>query len=152
MDQAPGLTTREILRQDFELNVTGPATLTDALLPLLRKSAAPWVVFVSSSLSSIGMSCDKNSPWYNPGYEAKGYGCSKAALNRLVGHYSRHLGDVGGLVNAVCPGLVATKLTGYPEGARAPEQGAKKIVEMVCWVKTARLRLLVMMMVLCLGG
>lgn len=130
VDQVPGLTTREIFTQDFDLNVTGPAILTDALLPHLNKSAAPRVVFVSSSLASIAMSCDKTSPWYNPGYEAKGYGSSKAALNRLVGHYSRLLADAGGLVNAVCPGFVKTKLTAYAKGARTPEQGAKKIVEM----------------------
>ncbi|KAH8780999.1 putative short chain dehydrogenase family protein [Diaporthe sp. PMI_573] len=130
VDQVPGLTAREIFAQDFDLNVSGPAILTDALLPLLKKSAAPRVVFVSSSLASIGMSCDKSSPWYDPGYEANGYGCSKAALNRLVGTYSRLLSGAGGRVNAVCPGLVKTKLTGYAEGGRTPEQGAKKIVEM----------------------
>lgn len=130
VDQIPGLTTREIFTQDFNLNVTGPAVLTNSLLPLLLKSAAPRVVFVSSSLASITMSCDKTSPWYNPGYDATGYGSSKAALNRLVGHYSRLLADAGGLVNAVCPGFVKTKLTGYAEGGRTPEQGAKRIVEM----------------------
>lgn len=130
VDQLPGLTTRQIFTQDFDLNVTGPAILTDALLPLLTKSAAPRVVFVSSSLASITLSSDKTSPWYDPGYEAKGYASSKAALNRLVSQYSRLLSDAGGLVNAVCPGFVKTKLTGYAEGGRTPEQGAKKIVEM----------------------
>lgn len=130
VDQLPGLSPREIFAKDFDLNVTGTAILTDALLPLLTKSAAPRVVFVSSGLASIGMSCDKTSPWYDPGYETKGYSCSKAGMNRLVGTYSRLLSGAGGRVNAVCPGFVKTKLTGYAEGGRTPEQGAKRIVEM----------------------
>ena len=129
MDQVPGLTTREIFAKNFDLNVTGPAILTDALLPLLTKSTAPRVVSVSWSYGSISMTCDKTSPWYNPSYEAKGCGCSKAAVNRLIGHYSRLLADTGGLVNSVCPSLVKTRLTGYPEGGRTPEQGAKSVVE-----------------------
>lgn len=95
VDQVPGLTTREIFTQESELNVTGPAILTDAFLLLLTNSAAPRVVFVSSSLASIGMSCDKASPLYNPGYKAKGYGSIKAALNGLVSHYSQLLTDAG---------------------------------------------------------
>lgn len=130
VDQVPGLTIREIFTQEFDLNVTGPAVLTNSLLPLLNKSAAPRVVFVSSSLGSITWSCDETSPLYNPGYDATGYGSSKTALNGLVGHYSRLLTDAGGLVNAVCPGFVKTKLTGFAEGGRTPEQAAKKIVEL----------------------
>lgn len=130
VDSLPGLSTREIFAKDFDLNVTGTAILTDALLPLLTQSAAPRVVFVSSGLASIGMSCDKTSPMYDQSNDATGYACSKAALNRLVGTYSRLLSGAGGRVNAVCPGFVKTKLTGYVEGARTPEQGARKIVEM----------------------
>ncbi|KAJ0107662.1 short-chain dehydrogenase [Diaporthe amygdali] len=127
-DQVPGLTTREIFTRNFDLNVTGTAILTDALLPLLRKSTAPRVVFVSSRLASISLSCDKTSFWYE--YDAKGYSSSKAALNRLVVHYARVLSDARGLVNAVCPGFVKTKLTDFADGGVTPEQGAKKIVEM----------------------
>lgn len=130
VDQVPGLTAREVFAKDFDINVSGPAILTDALLPLLKKSSAPRVVFVSSSLASIAMSCDKTSPLYNLHHEPRAYSCSKAALNRLVGSYSRVLSGTGGLVNAVCPGFVKTKLTNYAEGGRTPEQAAKRIVDM----------------------
>lgn len=130
VDQVPGLSAREIFAKNFDVNVSGPAILTDALLPLLNQSSAPRVVFVSSSLASISMSCDKTSPLYSLHREPRSYTCSKAALNRLVGSYSRALSDAGGLVNAVCPGYVKTKLTSYAEGGRTPEQGAKRIVEM----------------------
>ncbi|KAL1880052.1 hypothetical protein Daus18300_001415 [Diaporthe australafricana] len=128
VDSNAGLTTREIFTLDFDLNVTGTAVLTDSLLPLLRKSAAPRVVFVGSRLGSVHLSTDKSFPYYNE--ESKGYGSSKAAVNRLVTHYARILADAGGLVNSVCPGFVQTRLTRYADGGKTPEQGAKRIVEM----------------------
>ncbi|KAL0942761.1 short-chain dehydrogenase [Colletotrichum truncatum] len=128
VDFNPGLSRREIFNQDYNVNVAGTAVLTDALLPLLRKTVSPRVVFVSSSLASMTLSTDKTWPYYNNGGEA--YSCSKAALNRLANHYAKTLAEVGALVNAVCPGLVKTKLNNYREGGTTPEEGASRIVEL----------------------
>ena len=51
----PGVTEEAVddVRAMFEVNTLGPLRVTQALLPLLRKSAAPRVVMMSSGLGSI---------------------------------------------------------------------------------------------------
>lgn len=122
-----GLPIHELYTKTFNTNVIGPAVLTEALLPLLRKAKAgpPRIIFVSSAMGSIAMSQDKTLPWYH--LEAKAYDASKAAVNMLVVNFDRVL-DGQGKVFAVCPGKVATKLTGY-DGV-SPEEGAARIVEL----------------------
>ncbi|KAB8077312.1 hypothetical protein BDV29DRAFT_199053 [Aspergillus leporis] len=128
LDGNPSLTTREIFQKTFDTNVTGTAILTDSFLGLLRQSTAPRVVFVSSSLGSMSRMTDKNYPYRY--FESAGYKTSKAALDMLVAHYAWKLEDVGGLVNAACPGLVQTKLSGYASEGVTAEVGAVRIVEL----------------------
>jgi NAD(P)-dependent dehydrogenase (short-subunit alcohol dehydrogenase family) len=85
-------------------NVIGTAVLTEALLPLLRKSSHPRLIFVSSRMGSLHQATVKDTPFYPIDYKA--YDASKAAVNMLVLNYARILEDVGGKVNAVCPQLV----------------------------------------------
>jgi NAD(P)-dependent dehydrogenase (short-subunit alcohol dehydrogenase family) len=47
-DESKDLTTRELFRRTFETNVIGTACLTEACLPLLKRSGLPKIVFVSS--------------------------------------------------------------------------------------------------------
>lgn len=114
----------------FTANVIGPAALTEGLLPLLRKAKAgpPRIVFVTSMMGSLQVSTQKDTAFYNIDY--KSYDASKAAVNMLMLNYSRMLDSSGGKVNAVCPGLVKTKLTGYHEYGTSPELGATPVVEM----------------------
>jgi NAD(P)-dependent dehydrogenase (short-subunit alcohol dehydrogenase family) len=60
----------------------------------------------------------------------KAYDSSKAALNMLALNYARIMDDVGGMVNAVCPGVVKTKMTNYNPMGTSTEVGAKRIVEL----------------------
>lgn len=120
--------TRDLFDQTFSTNVVGTACLTEALLPLLRKSSLPRLVFVSSIMGSLTKSMDRATAWYPIDYKA--YDASKAAMNMLALNYSRILDDVGAKVNVVCPGLVATNLTGYISWAATPEVGAKQVIEM----------------------
>ena len=60
---------------------------------------------------------------------AAGYAPSKTALTSLTLQYARGLAPEGILVNAVCPGFVATDLNGF-RGTRTPEQGARAAVRM----------------------
>jgi NAD(P)-dependent dehydrogenase (short-subunit alcohol dehydrogenase family) len=122
-----GLPKHELYTKTFSTNVIGPAVLTEGLIPILRKAKAgpPKIIFVSSAMGSIALSKDKTLPWYN--LEAKVYDASKAAVNMLVVNFDRVLnGD--GKVFAVCPGKVATSLTGY-DGVSL-EEGAARIVEL----------------------
>ncbi|KAK2051937.1 short chain dehydrogenase [Colletotrichum caudatum] len=119
-------TTRDLFRKTFETNVFGTAVLSEAALPLLRKAEYPRIIFVSSLMGSLEASLDETTLFYNTDYKA--YDASKAAVNMLAVNYARLLKDVGGASNAVCPGLVKTKLTGYHAYGASVEVGAERIV------------------------
>jgi NAD(P)-dependent dehydrogenase (short-subunit alcohol dehydrogenase family) len=51
------------------------------------------------------------------------YSPSKSFLNAVTIQYARELHDTNVLINAACPGFVATDLNGF-RGVRTPEQGA----------------------------
>ncbi|KIX06046.1 uncharacterized protein Z518_04020 [Rhinocladiella mackenziei CBS 650.93] len=131
-DAYRGLSTRELFNQTFSTNVIGTACLTEACLPLLRKSECPRLVFVSSRMGSLSEATNKSTSYYSIDYKA--YDCSKAALNMLALNYARILEDHGALVNAVCPGLVKTKLTNNLMGS-STELGAQRIVELATAAK-----------------
>ncbi|KAL3460898.1 hypothetical protein BJX64DRAFT_289836 [Aspergillus heterothallicus] len=123
----------ELYSKTFTTNVMGPGVLTELLIPLLRKapSGVPRIVFVTSAMGSLKMSTDKSLPWYPIDY--KTYDASKAAVNMLSLNFARVLEEDGGKgkVNAVCPGYVNTHLTGYDERGTTPEEGARRIVQIV---------------------
>lgn len=85
-------------------------------LPLLRRSAAPRIVNVSSNMASLALRTGPVMAAYAP---------SKTMLNAMTVQYARRFAetDPGLLVNAVCPGYVATDFTGF-SGTRTPAQGA----------------------------
>lgn len=122
------LPTRELYDRTLATNVVGPACLTEALVPLLRKAVGgPRVVFLSTNMSSLANITNKELPYYH--LKADAYDVSKTAVNMLALQYVRSLDDVGGRVNIACPGLVNTDMTrhAYP-GAFTPEQGAAHVV------------------------
>jgi NAD(P)-dependent dehydrogenase (short-subunit alcohol dehydrogenase family) len=130
------LPLRELYQKTFSVNVFGTAALTEALLPLLRKSEQiARVVFLSSRMGSLAESLDPTKLWYHGNYIA--YDASKAAVNLLAIEYSRVLNTVekekggkGAYVNVVCPGLIKTNLTGYIEYGDTTENGAIRAVEL----------------------
>src|SRR5215831_5581037 len=98
-------------------NLLGPWRLCQAFLPLLRKSKAPRIVNVSSESGSLAH-MDAGPPAYQ---------VTKAALNALTRTLAGELRQAHILVNAVCPGWVATDMGGA--GApRSAEEGAAGIV------------------------
>lgn len=135
LDYVPGvieaykdLTTRELFDQTFSTNIIGAACLTEACVPLLRKSELPRLVFVSSRMGSLSEATNKSTSFYSRDYKA--YDSSKAALNMLALNYARILDDDGAMVNVVCPGLVKTKLTNDTPWGSSTELGAKRIVDL----------------------
>jgi len=135
LDYVPGLTdaykslsTRDLFNQTFSTNIIGVACLTEACLPLLRKSELPRLVFVSSRMGSLSEATNKSTMFYSLDYKA--YDASKAALNMLALNYARILDNDGAMVNVACPGLVKTKLTNdHPYGS-STELGAQRIVQL----------------------
>ncbi|MFD6938385.1 SDR family NAD(P)-dependent oxidoreductase [Streptomyces goshikiensis] len=108
------------LRRVVETNVIGVMRVTNAMLPLLRRSAAPRVVNVSSRLASLTHQAD---PDVEIGPVMGLYAPSKSFLNAVTVQYARQLAGTDILVNAACPGLVATDFNGF-HGPRTPAQGA----------------------------
>ncbi|MHB8730628.1 MAG: SDR family oxidoreductase [bacterium] len=105
-----------VVREAFETNTLGPWRVTQAFLPLLRKSKHGRIVNVSSGAGQLG-SLDGDTP---------AYALSKTALNALTLMLAAELIPSGILVNAVCPGWVATDMGGT--GGRPVADGAAGIV------------------------
>jgi NAD(P)-dependent dehydrogenase (short-subunit alcohol dehydrogenase family) len=118
----PSETTLDALREVYETNVFGVVTVTNAMLPLLRKASAARIVNVSSEVGSIGSMTDPDSPLWP--MSSVPYPSSKAALNMVTAMYAKELRDTPIRVNAANPGYCATDLNGN-SGFRTPEQGAE---------------------------
>ena len=112
-------------RRVLETNLFGSWQVTKAFLPLLRESAHPRVVFVSSGGGSHG---DEQFGLMRRGGAAASYGISKAAVNALVSTLAAELAETPILVNAVCPGLTATFRGAEAMGARPVSEGAASVV------------------------
>ena len=111
----------------FDTNAVGIVRVTEAALPLLRASANPVIVNVSSALGSFHANHDPDRP--ASGVSAIAYGASKAAVSMLTVQYARALPDV--LVNAVEPGYTATELGGHDNSHGRPvEVSARTVVAM----------------------
>ncbi|MFI0940873.1 SDR family oxidoreductase [Streptomyces sp. NPDC021020] len=120
MPQMPTTVDPSAVRAAVETNVIGVLRVTNALLPLLRLSASPRIVNMSSSVGSLTR---QTSPGPDTGPISAAYAPSKTFLNALTVQYAKELRDTNILVNAACPGYCATDLNGF-RGVRTPEQGA----------------------------
>jgi NAD(P)-dependent dehydrogenase (short-subunit alcohol dehydrogenase family) len=107
----------------FEVNVIGVVRVTHAFLPLLRKSAQPVIVNVSSGMGSFTLTHDTE--------RAEGrnlaplYTASKAAVTMLTTQYAKAWADVK--VNAADPGYTATDFNGH-SGPQTVTEGTDAIV------------------------
>jgi NAD(P)-dependent dehydrogenase (short-subunit alcohol dehydrogenase family) len=107
----------------FDTNVVGIIRVTEAALPVLRASANPVVVNVSSALGSFWATHEPTRPASR--FPSIVYGSSKAAVSMLTVQYARTVPEVK--FNAVEPGITATDLGGRGPGVhpgRAPEVSA----------------------------
>ena len=125
-----------LFREVLETNAIGPMAVTEAFLPLMRRSieGKPRLVFVTSSTASIGWTLDPASTVHRAA--AAEYRASKAALNMLMVQYHLGLKDEGFVVHGADPGLCATNLSGNPEllkarGADTAEAGGEMIAAVV---------------------
>lgn len=115
---------REAWAAVFDANVAGVAAVTDAFLPLLKKSkTTKRIVFVSSTLGSFATKMQPGSSTHRM-TAARIYSCSKAALNMLACHYiTQYEDDPTWKINLCCPGYCATNLNNYA-GLESPATGA----------------------------
>jgi NAD(P)-dependent dehydrogenase (short-subunit alcohol dehydrogenase family) len=106
----------DVVRDAAETNLYGTWRIIQEFLPLLRTSEHPRIVNVSSEAGSLS----------RMGAGAPAYSASKAALNALTRMLAAELSGEGFLVNAVCPGWVATDIGG--PGGRPVADGAAGVV------------------------
>lgn len=99
---------RELMRTTFETNVFGPTILTEALIPAMKRSSNPRIINVSSTMGSITLISDHNSPYAQVKYP--GYRMTKAALNMLTAYQYVQLKPDGFKVWTYCPGYVVTDI------------------------------------------
>lgn len=112
--------TPEIFETTLRTNTLGPWLVVQAFAPLLKKSAAPRIVNVSSGGGQLEEGADGWAP---------GYCVSKTALNGVTVQLAAALPKAA--VNSVCPGWVRTDMGGA-EATRSVGEGAATIV----WLAT----------------
>ncbi|MEV6823011.1 SDR family oxidoreductase [Nocardiopsis dassonvillei] len=112
--QDPTTLDLDVLREVLDTNVFGVVRVTNAMLPLLGRASSPRIVNMSSNMGSLTL---------RTGPVLAAYAPSKTLLNSVTAQYARRFADTNVIVNAACPGYVATDFTGF-NAPRTPEQGA----------------------------
>lgn len=125
----PSETPLETIRDVFETNFFGVIAVTQALLPLLRKSPAGRIVNMSSSLGSLTLNNDPQ--WAFSKMKLLGYNASKTALNAFTVLLAAELRDSDIKVNSADPDWCRTDMGG-DNAPNSAEQGAQTAV----WLAT----------------
>ncbi|MFD4327529.1 SDR family NAD(P)-dependent oxidoreductase [Nocardioides sp. NPDC058538] len=115
--------------QVFDVNAVGIVRVTEAALPMLRRSENPRVVNVSSSMGSFW--ANTNADRVEHGMFLPLYAASKAAATMLTVQYAKANPDIR--FNAVEPGPTATDMTagfGIEDIAESPAESAKTVVRL----------------------
>lgn len=113
------------VRTVWETNVFGVIAMTQAALPLLRKSSAARIVNVSSGLGSLTWISDPTC-WAREHFGIV-YAASKTALNAVTLAFALELEKENIKVNATSPGYTATALNNF-QGTDSLEVGSREPV------------------------
>jgi NAD(P)-dependent dehydrogenase (short-subunit alcohol dehydrogenase family) len=105
-----------VVHEAFETNLFGAWRTCQRAVPLMRRNAWGRIVNVSSEGGSLA----------SMGGGTPAYSVSKAAMNALTRVLAGELRGSGILVNAVCPGWVATDMGG--PGGRPVRAGAASVM------------------------
>lgn len=114
-----------VFRQVFETNFFGVITVTQTFMDLLKQSAAPRIVNVTSGLGSLTLHNDPNWKYY--GVKPAGYVSSKAALNAYTILLANNLLNTPFKVNAVDPGYTATDFNHHSGPGTVPDAAARVV-------------------------
>lgn len=120
----PEEVTHDQLVRTYETNVFGVVAVTNAMLPLLRKSKSGRIVNQSAELASLSLP-QMEPPMVFLNWLA--YNSSKAALNSVTVEYAKALRETPIRVNAVSPGRVSSDLNGHA-GGKSTAEGAEVAV------------------------
>lgn len=112
--------------RSFDTNAVGIVRVTEAALPLLRRSSNPNVVTISSSAGSFWAVNNPDRPEFNLPLAL--YSASKAAATMLTIQYAKS--QPGIKFNALEPGTTATDMTAAFGVGRTPEESARVVVRL----------------------
>jgi NAD(P)-dependent dehydrogenase (short-subunit alcohol dehydrogenase family) len=115
------------IRAIYETNVFGVIAVTQAMLPLLRKSKSARIVNVSSGVGSLTRTLGPGGEHLRQIFGM--YSASKAALNAITVGLALDLAAEGIKVNGACPGYTKTALNNF-QGTRTVEEGAREPVRL----------------------
>jgi NAD(P)-dependent dehydrogenase (short-subunit alcohol dehydrogenase family) len=121
-EHSAGEVPLDLLREVFETNFFAQVALTEALLPLVKKSPAGRIVNLSSILGSLTLHATPKSPIYDA--KSFAYDASKTALNAFTIHLAWELRDTKIKVNSAHPGWVKTDMGG-PQATMELSEGGK---------------------------
>ncbi len=126
-DGPPGQASIDAVRRIFETNVFGTLAVTQAMLPLLRRSMSARIVNVSGGASPP-------TPGGEPSLEFTsvkrfGYNASRAAVNMLTVQLAAELAGTSIKVDSADPGFAAGDLNGR-QGGHTPAQGAAEAIRL----------------------
>ncbi|ESK87367.1 short chain dehydrogenase [Moniliophthora roreri MCA 2997] len=114
----------DVIKDTMEVNFYGVIHTTQAFLPLLRKSAKPVILLVSTDMASNTRQSRPDSYLH-----VVAYNTSKAAANSYLIALANELKNDGFRVNAVTPGFTTTKLNGFAQGGKTTEKAAELLSE-----------------------
>jgi NAD(P)-dependent dehydrogenase (short-subunit alcohol dehydrogenase family) len=112
--------------RSFDTNAVGVVRVTEASLPLLRRSSNPNVVTISSSAGSFWAVTNPERPEF--GLPLALYSASKTAATMLTVHYAKS--QPGIRFNALEPGTTATDMTAAFGIGRPVEESARVVVRL----------------------
>lgn len=121
--------TLEQWRTTFETNVFNLVSLTQKLLPLVKKSDAGRIVNLTSILGSLALHSDPKSPIAGSASSGSAYNASKSALNMFTVNLANELKGTSVKINAAHPGWVKTDMGGEAAPLEVGD-GAKTSVQL----------------------
>lgn len=126
--QAPSQLPVATMRKDFDVNFFGLVSVTQAMIPLLKKGAPAKIINVSSNMGSLGLASDPDSRFFQ--VNSLGYQASKVAVNFATIDFAKELAKYQIKVNSVNPGWTRTDFGGNRSGEQTVAQGAAQIVKL----------------------
>lgn len=114
-----------VFRRVFDTNFFGVIETTQAFIDLLKQSAEPRIVNVTSGLGSLTLHTDPAWKYYR--VKTACYGPSKSALNAYTIVLAYELRDTPFKVNAVDPGYTATDFNHHSGPGTVSDAGARLV-------------------------
>lgn len=124
----PSILELQDLQDVLDTNFYGIIRTTQEFISLLKKSAEPRIVNVSSELGSLTIHSDPSWGAYESAKVFTAYSISKSAVNAFTVALAYEFKGTNFKINSVSPGHTATDLNQFT-GTKTVTQGARPIVK-----------------------